>query len=1356
VFLWAQWAETAGGSAPGCRWLSSADGGEESSTIRCQLRTLQSAEWRKQIESVKGVDGAQSLQIECSDVLFFESALERQLLAQMPQLRSLSIADCKVREMQSASLASLTQLRTLSIRTHNTDWPAMALTLTHDSLAGLRQLRSLDLSDNSLISTPENLFCALTTLTALNLSKNRLQDVTSLGLGGTQEWPCLQQLERLDLAQNSLTEVPPLAFQALRRLETLNLQQNALRLMGDGSLAQLGSLRTLNLSSNELSVLAPELFSDCHDLRELDLHANRLSIVAHGALSGLVQLQVLDLSANALGADAVHRDTFAGLVRLVVLNLGSNWLDRIDAALFGDLASLQVLRLDANVIATVDADAFLPLLNLHTLDLSGNRIQVVGDGLLAGLYVLSSLSLASNEIDAVSGDALRNVSGLRDLDLSGNRLLHVPAGLTHLTLLKSLDLSKNRIARIESNLSVGSSGAFSQLYSLNLAENDIRFVAKEALSGLVNLVALNLAANGIETLEGGCFDRASALQVLRLDANRLRDVNNLFHALHNLRWLNVSGNEVSTLDYSFLPAAIEWLDVHENKLTHLGNYFQIQLAHLQVLDASFNEIQELTQDSIPDAVVQLFVNNNRIRSIAANAFLKKSNLSRVDLNWNALATLDAAALWLSPVAPHRDLPEFSLGDNPWQCDCNLEWLPQLVQPSSSARQQPRLIDAADMSCTLSFQRTLGAQRQRQPVPIVDVRPEEFLCPYRTHCFALCHCCDFDACDCEMTCPSGCSCYHDPTWTANIVDCSASASALNLTHTQLPQGIPMDVTQLHLDGNNLTQLSSHAFIGRKMMHTLYLNASGVEMVRNRTFHGLGGSLRVLHLEDNLLREIAGSEFEALDHLRELYLQRNRIRWMADTALVHLRALSVLRIDGNALVTFPMWRLGVNAHLTQLSLAANPWSCDCRFLDELQQWMRLHRQRVVDATLVQCLIDAEHAPLDMGHFNATCSDSGTAGTLVVRRMASVMDFLPLLIAGVVLTLLVALLLVLALTYRETVRIWIFSRYKIRLCRSRKDCATEGQRKQFFDAFVSYSRKDEQFVSQTLAAQLEHGAESFRLCLQHRDFPNSSATDATHSTAVGDPLTLGLSASRRIVLVISQSFVESEWTRPELRAALTGFLRNRMQIISVLTSDWTHDADAQLNVLLASSIRIRCGDANFWPKIRYFLPDPAPRHYIRNLRNSATQLWYHTQPNATKRSSPHPLPSPLPLTSAPGGQKNPHYWDIHAMNPRRYTATPQHNHATDVDPSVYSQSQYSRLEHSYVSIDHGHEHIYSSVQQHHPDCCSYPSCCPNNPQCSAYLQHPHQYPPTPGTPMPRPPVHQPEFRNNFNNQQHSTFLV
>ena len=46
----------------------------------------------------------------------------------------------------------------------------------------------------------------------------------------------------------------------------------------------------------------------------------------------------------------------------------------------------------------------------------------------------------------------------------------------------------------------------------------------------------------------------------------------------------------------------------------------------------------------------------------------------------------------------------------------------------------------------------------------------------------------------MTCPDNCSCYHDQSWSVNIVECDTRG------FTQPPPAIPMDATEVYLPGN----------------------------------------------------------------------------------------------------------------------------------------------------------------------------------------------------------------------------------------------------------------------------------------------------------------------------------------------------------------------------------------------------------------------------------------------------------------------------------------------------------------------------------------------------------------------------
>ena len=152
------------------------------------------------------------------------------------------------------------------------------------------------------------------------------------------------------------------------------------------------------------------------------------------------------------------------------------------------------------------------------------------------------------------------------------------------------------------------------------------------------------------------------------------------------------------------------------------------------------------------------------------------------------------------------MPEFHLSENPLVCDCEMEWL-QKINQMSQHRQHARIADADKVECQLNNQ-----YGHSEPMKMMQLKKTDFLCPYQAHCFALCMCCDFFACDCRMQCPEGCSCFHDSTWSSNVIQCS------NRGHTDIPPLIPMDATGIYLDGNNFTGiLESQAFIGRKRVN-----------------------------------------------------------------------------------------------------------------------------------------------------------------------------------------------------------------------------------------------------------------------------------------------------------------------------------------------------------------------------------------------------------------------------------------------------------------------------------------------------------------------------------------------------------
>ena len=662
-----------------------------------------------------------------------------------------------------------------------------------------------------------------------------------------------------------------------------------------------------------------------------------------------------------------------------------------------------------------------------------------------------------------------------------------------------------------------------------------------------------------------------------------------------------------------LPKGLTWLDLHQNAIPSLGNYFSLEaefpsLAHI---DASFNRVSELGPQNVPNHVETLLLNDNQIKTLVPYTFFKKTLLKKVDLTVNQIESIDRNALRLAAEVSAEDksavvIPDFLFGGNPIKCDCHMAWfksINDLANDLENGLSFPKVADLESIYCQLLY------SRDRTFVPLVEAATDDFLCTYETHCFALCHCCEYDACDCEMICPSNCTCYHDTSWTKNIAECSGS------DFHDLPDQLPMDATEIFLDGNTVGELRSHTFIGRKNLKSLYLNHSLISSVQNHTFNGLV-SLEILHLEGNSIKELQGDEFHGLKALKELYLQNNLIRNVNNVTFKDLESLQVLYLHGNRLIDFPAWQLSFNTNLKAISLSDNTWSCECQFMQNFHDWLVKHVEQVRDSEGVACVLNSEDTPLqasalvttsedffknspenDKSHLrllarsNISICQEATATTHVQEKI--VRDFLPLLAAILAVFIILAIAVIIVFIYRNEVRVWLHSRYGVRFFQRIDDFDQASDK--IFDAFMTYSAKDDAFIRQVLAPELEHNnslSSQYKLCLFYRDLP-------IQATYLSDTIVQASEVSRRTILILSENFLKSEWSRYDYKSGLHQALRSckaAKLIVIVLGNVANRDIDPDLRLYLKTSIVLYWGDKHFWDKLKYALPDVSKKDLHR----------------------------------------------------------------------------------------------------------------------------------------------------------------
>lgn len=1182
-----------------CKWVMVEGGNSEDDVaLVCRLRTINS-ELENTNFSVIQPQHTVRLRLECSDGLFFQSSLSAGSFTPLVELRELSIEYCKIGNLSDGAFKGLKQLKNLTVKTHNTDWSSMSLEIAPDAFDDeLKQIERLDLGENNMWSIPPGLLCPLYNLQILNMTHNRLRDISEFHFSNNPSERCGANLKLLDLSRNKIDRFLNSQLAALNKLQKLYLQGNGLSYLADRALEGLNSLNVLKLSDNKLVSLPPELFADTKEIKELYLQNNSLNVLAPGLLNELTQLLVLDLSHNSLTTDWINAATFTGLVRLIVLDLSFNKIGKLEQFLFRDLYNLQILRLNDNNIENIPDNIFSALYNLHTLIISNNKITKIDVDTFNGLYVLSLLSIDNNKISNINNDALKNCSNLKDLHLNGNKLLEVPQVLNNVLNLKTLDLGENHIESIYSD----SFPPLRSLYGLRLTENNIGNITK-VFDNMPSLKILNLSKNKIQKITPGAFDQNKNLQAIRLDGNYLNDVEELFAKLPHLVWLNVSDNRLKWFDYALIPITLQWLDIHHNQIKELGNYFEIESTlSLSTFDASHNKLTEITGSSIPNSVEVLFLNDNLISKVQSYTFFKKPNLTRVDLFGNKITHLDPNSLRISTVPLDKPLPEFHVGGNPYECDCTMEWL-QKVNGGSRARTQPKLVDLESIYCQLLY------NRGRRYVPLVEATPNQFLCPYETHCFALCHCCDFDACDCEMTCPNNCTCYHDQSWSANIVDCSSAGY-----DQKLPEKIPMYSTEVYLDGNNFSSLSSHAFLGRKKLKILYLNNSNIDVIQNQTFNSLV-ELEILHIDNNNIKELRGYEFENLEKLQEIFLQNNMISQINNTTFLTLRRLRVLKLDGNKLFKYNVWLLPKS--LNEVTLSNNRWSCDCDFIERLKEWSLINN-RTTDIYEIKCVHNStenitdvslyimSNISLCIGESNIIQSNLTLKKTILEQH---VHNHLPLLIAILSVLSSVVLFMLIIFAYRLEMRVWCHSKFGLRLFQHTNDSSTEDREK-LFDAFVSYSSKDEAWVAEVLTPALEP---HYKLCLHYRDFPVGAFLQ--------DSIAQAVESSKRTIMILSDNFIKSEWGRYEFKSAHHQVLRDRRKrLIVVLLGDVQQkDLDPDIRLYLKTNVYLRWGEKLFWEKLKYALPDVSNHRLCGSTRGSHVHHHVHRHGSCQQGNPP-----------------------------------------------------------------------------------------------------------------------------------------
>uniref|UniRef100_A0AAX7UH19 Slit homolog 1a (Drosophila) n=1 Tax=Astatotilapia calliptera TaxID=8154 RepID=A0AAX7UH19_ASTCA len=808
--------------------------------------------------------------------------------------------------------------------------------ITKSDFAGLKYLRVLQLVENQITVIERGAFDDMKELERLRLNRNQLQQLPELLF---QKNP---GLSRLDLSENYIQSIPRKAFRGATDIKNLQLDKNHISCIEDGAFRALRGLEVLwyfrqkrkTSSINQLFFFFPLSFNsrlhsnnlncDCHlawlaqwlrqrptiglftqctappELRGLnvaEVQKHEFSCSGHqessspqpcstggGSCPAMCTCSNNIVDCRGKGLTAIPANLPESMAEI---RLEQNGIKSVPPGAFSPYKKLRRIDLSNNQISEIAPDAFQGLRSLNSLVLYGNKITDLPKGVFDGLYALQLLLLNANKIHCVRANAFQDLQNLSLLSLYDNKIQTLAKGtFTSLRAIQTLHLAQNPFI-CDCNLKwladylrtnpIETSGArcasprrLANKRIGQIKSKKFRCSAKEqyVIPGTEDS-HLNNACNSDPVCPPKCRCESNVVDCSNLKLTKIPE-----HIPASTTELRLNNNEITTLEATGAfknLSQLKKINLSNNKITEIEDGAFEGASSVNELHLTANQMDSVRSGMFRglEGLRMLMLRNNKISCIHNDSFTGLHNVRLLSLYDNQLTTITPGAF-----DTLQTLSTLNLLANSFNCDCRLAWLGDWLRSRKIVTGNPRCQRPAFL----------------KEIPLQDVALPDFRCEEGQ---------EETSCVPRPQCPSECTCLE------TVVRCSNKH-----LHT-LPKGIPRNVTELYLDGNQFS------VVPKELSAFKYL--------------------QLVDLSNNKINSLTNSSFANMSQLTTLILSYNSLRCIPKMAFSGLHSLRLLSLHGNEISELPDGIFNDVSSLSHLAIGANPLYCDCH-LRWLSDWVK----------------------------------------------------------------------------------------------------------------------------------------------------------------------------------------------------------------------------------------------------------------------------------------------------------------------------------------------------------------------------------------------------------------------------------